>query len=595
MKKFSELMEKSGDTAVFTFGRLNPPTTGHGKLIDAMGRQQSKNAGSKMHVFVSHSQDAKKNPLDYKRKVAYIRKMFPKYAKNITTDKSRTIFEVAVSLHNKGYKSIVMVVGSDRVAEFEKLLNQYNGVKSRHGYYGFDNIEVVSAGERDPDAEGLEGMSASKMRKAAMDGDLDSFKQGVPANFKDAEKLYKDVRKSMGIREEKDMGEMDTYEEMRDAYLTGKIWNVGEIVEAKGMRGEIVRKGTNYISFTTEDNKVHKAWLHEIELDEASSPAQQAAIAISKKERGEKPKKEKVDLDEVSWFMKAKSKIDQMSHPKGYEKMIKKFADGMKDPKHKKSPSAWAADIAREYNVNSRGFIAYINKLIDKGVLPKELKAEVQSEMISFKSLVNQINEVKQDPDIKDMPGTQPAKYHSGVKPSVKDDRERHFKAKKAGPAPGDKGATTKPSVHTKKYKQMYGEVLGKDADIGDYVKDFKKSDAPQFKGKSDKKKHKMAVAAYLSRNEEYEDELNEWGEIEEDSEYQGRKVKLNKPMPGDVKKSKVYVKNEKGNVVKVEFGDPNMTIKKHIPARRKSFRARHNCDNPGPKWKARYWSCKAW
>jgi len=724
MKKFSELMEKSGDTAVFTFGRLNPPTTGHGKLIDAMSKQQSKNAGSKMHVFVSHSQDAKKNPLDYKRKVAYIRKMFPKYAKNITTDKSRTIFEVAVSLHNKGYKSIVMVVGSDRVGEFEKLLNQYNGVKSRHGYYGFDNIEVVSAGERDPDAEGLEGMSASKMRKAAMDGDLDSFKQGVPANFKDAEKLYKDVRKSMGIREEKDMGEMDTYEEMRDAYLTGKIWNVGEIVEAKGMRGEIVRKGTNYISFTTEDNKVHKAWLHEINLNEASSPAQQAAIAISKKERGEKPKKEKVDLDEVSWFMKAKSKIDQMSHPKGYEKMIKKFADGMKDPKHKKSPSAWAADIAREYNVNSRGFIAYINKLIDKGVLPKELKAEVQSEMISFKSLINQINEVKQDPDIKDMPGTQPAKYHSGVKPSVKDDRERHFKAKKAGPAPGDKGATTKPSKHTKKFKQMYGEEkmecppatkdlalntknrdattkkynygplnvdepgdywkniakhwktteaaakksvcancvafdisermkeclpgdtfdddgelgycwmhhfkchsarachtwakggpikdnkesyewqkkafgksekLGKDADAGDYIKDFQKSDAPQFKGKSDKKKHKMAVAAYLSRNEEYEDELNEWGEIEEDSEYQGRKVKLNKPMPGDVKKSKVYVKNEKGNVVKVEFGDPNMTIKKHIPARRKSFRARHNCDNPGPKWKARYWSCKAW
>ena len=181
MKKFSELMEKSGDTAVFTFGRLNPPTTGHGKVIDAMAREQGKNAGSKMHVFVSHSQDAKKNPLDYKRKVAYIRKMFPKYAKNIITDKARNIFEVAVSLHNRGYKSIIMVVGSDRVDEFERLLNEYNGVKSKHGYYGFDNIEVVSAGERDPDAEGLEGMSASKMRKAAMDGDLDSFKQGVPA------------------------------------------------------------------------------------------------------------------------------------------------------------------------------------------------------------------------------------------------------------------------------------------------------------------------------------------------------------------------------------------------------------------------------
>ena len=117
-----------------------------------------------MHIFVSHSQDAKKNPLDYKRKVAYIRKMFPKYAKNVTTDKARTIFEVAVSLHNKGYKAIVMVVGSDRVDEFEKILNQYNGVDGRHGFYGFDNIEVVSAGERDPDAEGVEGMSASKMQ-----------------------------------------------------------------------------------------------------------------------------------------------------------------------------------------------------------------------------------------------------------------------------------------------------------------------------------------------------------------------------------------------------------------------------------------------
>ena len=89
--------------------------------------------------------------------------------------------------------------------------------------------------------------------------------------------------------------------------------------------------------------------------------------------------------------------------------------------------------------------------------------------------------------------------------------------------------------------------------------------------------------------------EQNFWGEIEEAAEYQGRKVTLNKPTKGDVKKSKVYVKNDKGNVVKVEFGDPNMEIKRDDPARRKSFRARHNCDNPGPKYKARYWSCKFW
>ena len=116
---------------------------------------------------------------------------------------------------------------------------------------------------------------------------------------------------------------------------------------------------------------------------------------------------------------------------------------------------------------------------------------------------------------------------------------------------------------------------------------------------KKAKKDQAARAAEKEKKNEEYESEyesqLNEWGEIEEESEYDGRSVTLNKPMAGDVKKSKVYVKNEKGNVVKVEFGDPNMTIKKHIPARKKSFRARHNCDNPGPKWKARYWSCKAW
>ena len=87
----------------------------------------------------------------------------------------------------------------------------------------------------------------------------------------------------------------------------------------------------------------------------------------------------------------------------------------------------------------------------------------------------------------------------------------------------------------------------------------------------------------------------NVWGEVTEAAEYQGRKVQLNNPTKGDVKKFKVYVKNPKGNVVKVNFGDPNMRIKKSNPARRRSFRARHNCDNPGPKHKARYWSCRKW
>ena len=292
MKNFREITEKSGDTAVFTFGRFNPPTIGHEKLINAIASQQKKNSGSKMYVYPSHSNDPKKNPLSHSQKVAYMRKMFSKYKRNIVVSKARTAIEVAVELYNKDHRAIVMVVGSDRVTEFETMLNEYNGVEGkRHGYYGFDNIEVVSAGERDPDGEGVEGMSATKMRDEAEKGNFDSFKTGIPDTMSDADKkkMYFDVRKGMGIREERDMGKMDIYEEMRDDYLTGKIWNVGDPVIVNDKEGEVVRKGTNYLSYMTEDGKVHKAWLHEIELDEKKSPLQRlkdfdkSRIAVGKK------------------------------------------------------------------------------------------------------------------------------------------------------------------------------------------------------------------------------------------------------------------------------------------------------------------------
>ena len=109
-------------------------------------------------------------------------------------------------------------------------------------------------------------MSASKMRAAASDGDFDSFKQGVPSNFKDAKKLFLDVRKYMGIREERNMGEMNDFETLRDNYLTGKIWNINDLIEANGVEGKIIRRGTNYVAFNDKDGKVHKAWLHEIRI-----------------------------------------------------------------------------------------------------------------------------------------------------------------------------------------------------------------------------------------------------------------------------------------------------------------------------------------
>ena len=263
MKKFRELTEAK-ETVVFAFGRFNPPTTGHEKLIEKV----ISIAGSNDYfIFPSHTQNPKKDPLPQALKIAYMRKMFKKYSRKILATKSRNAIEIAVELYDKGYKNLVMVVGSDRVKVFDSMLSQYNGVEGKpHGYYKFDSIKIENAGERDPDSEGVEGMSASKMRVAAADGDKNLFLQGVPSSFRDGEKLYRDVRKYMGIREEKDMGDMSDFEFIRDQYLTGKIWNAGDVVEANGDVGEVVRKGTNYLSFVTEEGKVHKAWLHEINL-----------------------------------------------------------------------------------------------------------------------------------------------------------------------------------------------------------------------------------------------------------------------------------------------------------------------------------------
>ena len=461
MRSFSQINEKAGDTAIFTFGRFNPPTTGHEKLIDALAREQSKNSGSLMYVFPSQSQNPKKDPLPFAIKVAYMRKMFPKYAKNIMANKKiRMVFDIAVELHNKGHRSIVMVVGSDRVTEFEGLLNKYNGVNGRHGYYGFDNIEVVSAGERDPDAEGVSGMSASKMRAAASTGDFDSFKTGVPSGFKDALKLYNDVRKNMGIREEKNMGEMTDFETLRDLYLTGKLWNIGDIVESKGISGKVINKGTNYLSFVDEDNKVHKTWLYDInERDYKKEYANYQGTPEQIARRSSRNKARRVMGDNV----------------------VKGMDVGHKDNNPmNNNPS----------NLRNE----------DPSVNRKEPRLR---------------NEVKQDKDVKDKSGTQPAKYFAkdadgdAMSKSTKDKRDAHFKAKKSGPAPGDSGADTKPSKHTQKFKQMYGEILGKDADMGDYIDDFKKSDAPQFKGKSKEKRKDMAIAAYLDKNESLLDKVN--------------------------------------------------------------------------------------
>ena len=338
MKKLN--LNEAPKTVSFTFGRFNPPTTGHEKLCDAVKKANP----SDYKIFASQSQNPKKDPLQYAKKIAYMKKSFPKHKRNIIVSKSRNIFEILVELNS--YENLIMVVGSDRVAEFKRIINEYNGVKARHGFYEYKTVKVLSAGERDPDAEGVEGMSASKMRAAAVDSDFDSFKLGTPLKDVDAKKLYFDVRKSMGIREELDLSDLDT---LRDLYLSEQIWNVGDLIKVKGKKDdthptwEIIRRGTNYVTVIDENYKSHKVWLHDID-----------------------------------------------------------------------------------------------------------------------------ISEVKQDKDTKDRPGTQPAKYFgSKLKKSTKLKRDTQFRKQAKmdddnpdayKPAPGDATGKTKPSKHTKKFKQMYGE-----------------------------------------------------------------------------------------------------------------------------------------
>ena len=261
------LKEARRKSIAFTFGRFNPPTIGHEKLINKVASVRADD----YRIFLSRSEDAKKNPLGANEKLKIMKKMFPRHARHIAINTTNMILDICTMLHNKGYTEIFMVVGSDRVREFETIINKYNDIKSRHGYYNFDNVNVLSAGERDPDAEGASGMSASKMRAAAAKGDLASFKQGLPRGV-NADEIMKSVRKGMQLaanyiymRKSKPIVSLQEFEQqqIRDLYIREMIFNVGDEVDyvKEDIKGKVVRKGTNYIVVEDKNNNLHKAWI----------------------------------------------------------------------------------------------------------------------------------------------------------------------------------------------------------------------------------------------------------------------------------------------------------------------------------------------
>ena len=259
--------EKKSEGIVLVFGRFNPPTIGHQKLLQSAQREAKRTNGD-LKIYPSRTQDAKKNPLDPGTKINFMKQMFPDYEESIIDDAgTKTIFDALTSAYNEKYKNATIVVGQDRLAEFQGLAQKYNG----SDLYNFENIVVVSGGARDPDADDVTGMSASKMRAFATDGDFQSFVKGLPPALKAMQKreLFNNVRKSMNVKESYlwEIAPKLDPDTLREEYRNGNILNLGDMVENinTGLHGEVIRRGTNYVICVCENGIMFKSWLKDLQ------------------------------------------------------------------------------------------------------------------------------------------------------------------------------------------------------------------------------------------------------------------------------------------------------------------------------------------
>ena len=248
MKNYKHFLKESNNkTVVFAFGRFQGMSQGHELLIKVVDKTAKSHSADGI-IYASKTQDKKKNPLTVEQKIHYLKLMFPHSNFKAANPQERTPIEVAKEL-NKKYKNLIMVAGSDRVDSFEKLLNQYNGIE-----YHYDSIQVVSAGERDPDADDASGMSGTKMRSLALDNNFAEFKKGLPHTLKDADakQLLNDIRIGMGK------------ETVREQYFQKEIFNIGDLVESDDIQYKIIMRGANYLFLEDSLGNKTKKWLQDV-------------------------------------------------------------------------------------------------------------------------------------------------------------------------------------------------------------------------------------------------------------------------------------------------------------------------------------------
>lgn len=259
------MVNQGNKPITFTFGRFQGVHKGHEKLINKVAGIAG---DGEYRIYPSHSQDNKKNPYDIDSKVSLMQQLFPDHADAIQNDSEngRNIFDILKNLHAQGYSDVNLVVGADRLKQFQDMVNKYNGK-----LYNFNSINLHSAGERSDDSEDVEGLSASKMRKAAAEGDFKKFKSGLPGHVEDedAQSIFDDLRKRMGIKEGFEYWDICPRlypQELREEYIQGNVYKLNEKVcnMNSGIHGRIISRGPTYVIILDENNDIHRTWIKDL-------------------------------------------------------------------------------------------------------------------------------------------------------------------------------------------------------------------------------------------------------------------------------------------------------------------------------------------
>jgi len=548
------MKEQNQKTVVLSFGRMNPITSGHSKLVDKIN-SVAKSEGATPQLYLSHSQDKAKNPLSYDDKYSYARKAFGNLVKK---SRARTIIEVLKELDGQ-FDRVMMVVGSDRIREFERLLNKYNGKE-----YTFDSIDVVSAGERDPDAEGVKGMSASKMRALAAEGDLSSFKKGLPKSLqrgKTPQEIFDKIRDAMGITEEMssdeslELFEVLTLQQRRKRKLTmRRIKNkikrgrrisqrklaTPEKIKTRAQRKakEEVRKriagkrGVNYKSLPMSQR---------IQIDKMVEKRKNLIQKLAKRLL---PKVKKAERERLKKFRQRKSSNEEINLISQLSPLI---------------------ESVERYKL-SENIYANLKRKSDKYNVPIE---ELKQAYIQYKKTY--VNEKETFQSLNSLLANRRTSIDEAIEYHVENEipfSENVFR------------------MYSDNYFQLYREarklhskgVLNLNSADADLIN----TDIGEFGiYEENGRRERVPLDCPMS-----------YGELDE-AEYDGKDVELNEPKRGGPKKFYVYVKDG-DKVKKVNFGGTTgLKVKLDDKEAAKSFAARHKCSTKKDKTKPGYWACR--